>query len=160
MSQPTTLTVYATAFMTSISLFGLVDAGQAGKGGTVAAAITQAYLLPILGIASASFLAVTIITLLRGHQTRPHPWTSERTERAVLELGIAAACWFGLLALVSYGLALMAPGWISGAGPALARHWPWFLAAPCLAIGILGQRNKPAWLAGAALFVTLGLFTG
>lgn len=159
MSNPTTLTAYATAFMASISLFGLVDAGQAGMGGTVAAAITQAYLLPILGIASATFLAVTIIALARGH-LGPHPWTREKTERAVLELGIAAACWFGLLALLSYVLALMAPGWISGVGPALARHWPWFLAAPCLAFAILGRGNKPAWLAGAALFVTLGLFTG
>ncbi len=160
MSNPSTLTTYATAFLASISLFGLVDAGQAGKGATAASAITQAYLLPVLGIAAATFLAVTIITLSRGYLTRPHPWNDERTERAVLEIGLAATCYFGLLALLSYVLALMAPGWVTGAGPALARHWPWFLAAPCLGFAVLGPRHKPGWLAAMAVFVTLGLFTG
>ncbi|MDQ7775217.1 MAG: hypothetical protein Q4615_04510 [Paracoccus aminovorans] len=159
MSNPSTLTTYATAFLASISLFGLVDAGQQDRGATVAAAITQAYLLPVLGIAAATFLAVTVIALARDHLA-PQPWNRETTERAVLALGIAAACWFGLLALLGYGLALLAPGWLGFAAPALARHWPWFLAVPCLGIGMIGGRNKPAWLSGAALFVTLGLFTG
>ncbi|MFC3570929.1 hypothetical protein [Paracoccus simplex] len=160
MSNPTTLTAYATAFMASISLFGLVDAGRVTEGAPVASAITQAYLLPVLGIAAATFLAVTVMTLSRGYLTRPHRWNDERTERAVLEVGLAAACYFGVLALLGYVLALMAPGWISGAAPGLARHWPWFLAAPCLGFGILGHRHKPVWLAAAAVFVTLGLFTG
>lgn len=160
MSNPTTLTAYATAFLASISLFGLVDAGRVGDGAHVASAITQAYLLPVLGIAAATFLALTIITLSRGHLDRPHRWNNEATERAVLELGLAATCYFGLLALVGYFLALLAPGWISHAAPGLARHWPWFLAVPCLALGILGQSRKPAWLGAAAVFVTVGLFTG
>lgn len=160
MSHPTTLTAYASAFMASISLFGLVDAVQAGKGASAAAAITQIYLLPVLGIAAVTFLAVTTIALSRSHMARPQRWNDERTERAVLEVGLAAACYFGLLALVSYFLVLLAPGWATGAGAAMARHWPWFLAAPCLGFAVLGSRHKPAWLAGMAVLVTLGLFTG
>ncbi|UXU76021.1 MULTISPECIES: hypothetical protein [unclassified Paracoccus (in: a-proteobacteria)] len=160
MSNPTTLTAYATAFLASISLFGLVDAGRLRQDAAVASAITQAYLLPVLWISAATFLALMIISLSRSYLTRPQRWNSEAAERRVLEIGLAVACYFGLLAMLSYLLALMAPGWISGAAPALARHAPWFLAAPCLVLGALAPRHKPAWLAAGAVFVTLGLVTG
>ena len=160
MSQPSTLTTYATAFLASLSLFGLVDAARVPEGAQVAGAITQSFLLPVLGIASATFLAVTIITLSRSYLPKPHRWNDPRTEPRVLEIGLAASAYFGLLALISYVLALFAPGWLTGAGPAMARYWPWFLALPCLAFGAFGPRNKPAWLVAGAVFVTIGLFTG
>lgn len=160
MSNPSTLTTYASAFMASISLFGLVDAGRASDPGLVASAITQAFLLPILGLTTASFLAATVIVLSRSYLRSPHHWNSELSERMVLEVGLAAAAYFGVLALISYVLALMAPAWITGVAPAMARHWPWFLALPCLAFGAFGHRHKPAWLVAGAVFVTVGLFTG
>src|SRR5690606_35799890 len=158
MSQPTTLTTYATAFMASISLFGLVDAAQVNSGAAVAPAITRAYLLPVLGIASATFLAATIITLSRSYLARPQIWNDEKTERRVLEVGLAATCYFGLLALISFLLAVLAPDWATGIAVGLARHWPWLLALPCLALGAFAARNKPAWLVAGAIFVTIGLF--
>ena len=160
MSNPSTLTTYATAFLASLSLFGLVDAGRVTEGAPVASAITQSFLLPILGIASAVFLGLTIIVLSRSVLPRPHAWNSDRTERAVLEVGLAATCYFGVLAMLSYFFALMAPGWVTGLAPAMARCWPWFLALPCLAFGAFGPKHKPAWLVAGAVFVTIGLFTG
>lgn len=160
MSNPSTLTTYAVAFLASISLFGLVDAGRAADPALVASAITQAFLLPVLGISSVIFLGLTIIGLSRGLLTRPHGWNSDRVERALLEIGLAAVCYFGLLAMLSYFFALMAPGWVTGVAPAMARHWPWFLALPCLLFGLFGHKHKPAWLVAGALFVTIGLFTG
>ncbi len=159
-SQTSTLTIYATAFLASLSLFGLVDAGRVNDGAHVASAITQAFLLPILGVASVIFLGLTIMVLSRSFLSRPHACNSDRTERAVLEVGLAGVCYFGVLALLSYFFALMAPGWITGLGPAMARFWPWFLALPCLAFGAFGKKNKPAWLVAGAVFVTIGLFTG
>lgn len=134
MSRRTTLTAYASALPASISLFGLVDAGRAHDGTLVAGAITQAHLLPIPGIATATFLALTVIPFSRGDLARPHHWNDGRTGRAVPEIGLAATCHFGVLALLSYIPALMAPSRITGAGPALAR--PWLLAAPGLGFGI------------------------
>lgn len=160
MSDLTKLTTYASAFMASISLFSLVDVGRVDGSGHVAAAITQVFLLPILGLTTASFLAATIIVLSRSYLRRPHRWNSDRAEHVVLEVGLATAAYFGLLALISYVLALFAPAWLTGAGPAMARFWPWFLALPCLLFGALGPRHKPAWLVAGALFVTVGLFTG
>lgn len=160
MSNPSTLTTYAVAFLTSVSLFGLVDAGRVNDGALVASAITQSFLLPILGIASAIFLGLSIIVLSRGYLGRPHAWNSDRAERAVLEVGLAVVCYFGVLAMLSYFFALMAPGWVTGVAPAMARHWPWFLALPCLAFGAFGARHKPAWLVAGAVFVTVGIFTG
>ncbi|WP_374632697.1 hypothetical protein [Paracoccus sp. (in: a-proteobacteria)] len=160
MSNPSTLTTYAIAFLTSVSLFGLVDAGRVNDTALVASAITQAFLLPILGIASAIFLGLSILVLSRSFLTRPHDWNSDRTERALLEVGLAGVCYFGVLALLSYFFALLAPGWITGIAPAMARHWPWFLALPCLAFGAFGPRHKPAWLVAGAVFVTIGIFTG
>lgn len=160
MSNPSTLTAYASAFMASISLFGLVDAGRVNEGATVASAITQAYLLPVLGLTTATFLAVTVIALSRSYLPHPQRWNDELTERRVLELGLAGACYFGFLALLGYVFALMAPGWATGVAPAMARHWAWFLALPCLAFGLFAARNKPAWLAAGAVFVTVGIFTG
>ena len=78
MSNPSTLTTYATAFLASLSLFGLVDAGRVTDGAPVASAITQSFLLPILGIASAVFRGLTIILLFLGVLPRPHPWNHER----------------------------------------------------------------------------------
>lgn len=154
--QQTTLTTYATAFLASISLFGLVDAGQVAEG--IATSITRAYLLPVLGIATATFLALTVLVLSRGFLARPHAWNSERVENRVLSLGLAATCYFGMLALLSYLLALIAPVWAGSLAIGLTRHWPWLLALPCLAIGASTQRNKPAWLVVGAVFVTMGLF--
>ena len=89
MSNPSTLTTYAVAFLTSVSLFGLVDAGRVNDAALVASAITQAFLLPILGISSAIFLGLTILVLSRSFLGRPHGWNSDRTERALLEVGLA-----------------------------------------------------------------------
>lgn len=163
-SHQSTLTTYATAFLASLSLFGLVDATSAPQsaaleGASVATAITRVYLLPILGLASACFLGLTIMTLSRGHLRRPHVWNSEKAERRVLELGLAVICYFGVLALISYVFALIAPAWAGGVAVALSRHWPWLLALPCLALGALTHRNKPGWLTAGAVFVTMGLFT-
>ncbi len=160
MSNPNTLTTYASAFMASISLFGLVDAGRVTQGTPVASAITQAFLLPILGLTSAIFLGLTIIVLSRSYLVRPHAWNSDRTERMVLEVGLATVCYFGVLALLSYFFALLAPAWVAGVAPAMARHWPWFLALPCLFFGAFGPKYKPAWLVAGAVFVTIGSFTG
>ena len=121
MSDLTKLTTYASAFMASISLFSLVDVGRVDGSGHVAAAITQVFLLPILGLTTASFLAATIIVLSRSYLRRPHRWNSDRAEHVVLEVGLATAAYFGLLALISYVLALFAPAWLTGAGPAMAR---------------------------------------
>ena len=137
MSNPSTLTTNATAFMASISPFGLVDAGQAGRGGTVAAAITQAYLLPIPGIATATFLAVTIIThRRRGAGTRYRRRLLVRAARA------------GRLRPGAAGAGLdhrRRPGTVPGLALPRLRHV---------------RPAQQARLAGAALFVTLGLFTG
>lgn len=160
MSNLSKLTTYASAFMASISLFGLVDAGRASDAGLAASAITQAFLLPILGLTTASFLGATIIVLSRSYLPRPYRWNSDNSERMVLEVGLATAAYFGFLALISYVLALMAPAWITSVAPAMARHWPWFLALPCLGFGAFGIKHKPAFLVASAVFVTIGLFTG
>lgn len=156
-TQQTTLTTYATAFLASISLFGLVDAGQVAEG--VATAITRPYLLPVLGIATATFLGLTVMVLSRGWLARPQVWNSDRAESRLLHIGLAAVCYFGVLALLSYLLALLAPVWAGGLALMLTRYWPWLLALPCLVIGAASRRNKSGWLAGGAVFVTMGLFT-
>ena len=160
MSNPSTITIYATAFLASLSLFGLVDAGRAGEGARVAGAITQAYLLPILWISSATFLTVTIIALSRSYLNRPHRWNSEMVEKLALEAGLAGACYFGVLAMISYFFALIAPGWLTGLAPALARYAAWFIAVPCLLFGAFSPKNQSGWMAAGAVFVTIGLFTG
>lgn len=164
MSQPSTPTTYATAFLASISLFGLVDAARVTGELTVAApaatAVTRAFLLPVLGIASVTFLALTIITLSRQWLRRPQGWNSDRTESRVLVLGLTTTAYFGVLALLGYVFTLIAPGWAGGLAGAMTRHWPWLLALPCLIIGATTHRNKPAWLVAGAVFVTMGLFTG
>ena len=154
-----TLTLYTIAFMTSISLFGLVDAVSAGRDASAAGAVTRSFLLPILGIAALCFLIVALITLTRGHLRGSYVWNTPKFERQVLELGIGAACYFGVLALISYFLALIAPAQMAGLSAAMAEHWPWFVAAPCLAIGAAARQNKPAWLVAGAIFATIGLFT-
>lgn len=160
MTKPTTLIAYASAFLGSISLFGLVDAARVSEGGSAAGAVTQAFLMPLLGIAAATFLALTIIGVSRRHLRKPYGWNSEKTEQNLLDFGLALTCYFGVLALISYLLALLLPGWVGTAGPATARYWPWFLAVPCLLIGAFGRRNKPVWLAAGAIFATVGIFTG
>lgn len=159
MTNTTTLTAYASAFLASMSLFGLVDAVHMQDDGATTT-VSQAFLLPVLGIAAATFLAVTLMALSRGHLRRPHRWNDERTERRVLEFGLAVSCYFGLLALLGYLLALLSPGWMAGTAPAMARNWAWFLAIPCLLLGGLARRNKPAWLGAGAVFATLALFMG
>ncbi len=154
-----TLTLYAIAFMTAISLFGLVDAVSAGRDATAAISVTRAFLLPILGISAGCFLVVTLITLTRTHLRGNYRWNTPKVERQVLDLGIGAACYFGVLALISYVLALIAPAQTAGAAAAMAHHWPWFLAVPCLGIGAAARQNKPVWLVAVAIFATIGLFT-
>lgn len=156
-SPNTTQTIYATAFLASISLFGLVDAGQVAEG--AATAITRAYLLPVLGIATATFLALTIMVLSRAHLARPHAWNGTGAETRVLNIGLAVVCYFGVLALLSYLLTLVAPQWAGGLAIGLTRHWPWLLALPCLVIGARARGQKPGWLAAGAVLVTMGLFT-
>lgn len=90
-----TLTLYAIAFMTAISLFGLVDAVSAGRDATAAISVTRAFLLPILGISAGCFLVVTLITLTRTHLRGNYRWNTPKVERQVLDLGIGAACYFG-----------------------------------------------------------------
>lgn len=158
-NKPMALTLYAIAFMTSISLFGLVDAASAQGGSTAASAITRTFLLPILGITAGCFLIVTLITLTRGHLRGSYVWNTPKFERQVLELGIGTACYFGVLAFISYFLALIAPSQMAGLSEAMAQHWPWFVAVPCLAIGAAARQNKPAWLVAGAIFATIGLFT-
>lgn len=164
MSQPSTLTTYATAFLASISLFGLVDAarvtGELTAGAPAATAVTRVYLLPVLGIAAATFLALVVMVLARQWQSRPPRWTSERAESRVLLLGLTATAYFGVLALLGYVLILIAPAWAGGLAGLMTRHWPWLLALPCLAIGASTHRNKPGWLVAGAIFATIGLFTG
>ncbi|TKW65286.1 MAG: hypothetical protein DI616_15205 [Paracoccus denitrificans] len=154
-----TLTLYAVAFMTSISLFGLVDAVSADAVETAAVAVTRAFLLPILGIAALCFLIVTLIMLTRGHLRGTYVWNTPKAERQVLELGIGAASYFGVLALISFALALIAPSQMAATSAGMAEHWPWFLAVPCLAIGAAARQNKPSWLVAGAIFATIGLFT-
>ena len=158
-TKHTTLTLYAIAFMTSISLFGLVDAASVERGASAASAITRAFLLPVLGISALCFLIVTLITLTRGYLRGSYFWNGQKAERQVLELGIGTACYFGLLAAISYFLALIAPSHMEGLSAGMAAHWPWFLAVPCLAIGAAARQNKAAWLVAGAIFATIGLFT-
>lgn len=162
-SHQTTLTTYAIAFLSALSLFGLVDTVSLSEGSTtgptVASAITRAYLLPILGLASASFLVLSIMVLSRSYLPRPQIWNSERAERRVLDLGLAVICYFGVLALLSYVFALIAPAWANGLAVALTRHWPWLLALPCLVLGGMTRHNKPGWLTAGAVLVTMGIFT-
>ncbi|MTH62757.1 hypothetical protein [Paracoccus shanxieyensis] len=149
------LPTYAMAFLASISLFGMVDANHGASG--IAAAVTQAYLLPVLGIAAAMFLALTVMLLARAH-LRPQSWTSEAAERRLRDIGLAAICYFGLLALLGYVCGLIAPDWFGGVASTLTRFWPWLLALPCLALGAQASRNKPGWLTAGAVFVTMGFF--
>ncbi|SMO38843.1 hypothetical protein SAMN06265221_101404 [Paracoccus laeviglucosivorans] len=156
-NQSSTLPTYALAFLASISLFGLADGGHAT--GSVADAVTQTWLLPVLGIAAATFLALTIMVLSRSHLPRPHGWNGERAERMVRDIGLGALCYFGLLALLGYVFALIAPEWFGGLAVLLTRFWPWLLALPCLAFGAATTANKPGWLTAGAVFVTMGIFT-
>lgn len=55
MSNPSTLTTYAIAFLTSVSLFGLVDAGRVNDTALVASAITQAFCCRFWGLPRRSF---------------------------------------------------------------------------------------------------------
>ncbi len=154
-----TMTLYAVAFMTSLSLFGLVEAVSDGVQKPAAMAVTRAFLLPVLGISALCFLIVTVITITRGHLRGNYVWNTPKAERQVLELGIGAACYLGALAIISYFLALIAPAQMAGASAAMAGQWPWFLAVPCLAIGAAARQNKAAWLVAGAIFATIGLFS-
>lgn len=149
---------YVAGFMTALSLFSLVDAGHQ-PGVSAAAAVSATYLLPLLGLAALLFLVLAIIALSRSLVQGGRRWNSPRIEETLLVIGLATACLFGVLALIGFVLATIAPASFGALALWLSRSWAAIFAICFIGLAYESRPSRRGgFLAVAAAFATIAIF--